>query len=104
MGASVCQSLANVVKDFVVLVIISCLIAIPVSYYFMDSWLQKYEYRTEISWWIFVVSRHRCFDYYVADGEFSGSEGCIDEPGEEPSLRMTLISIQLKRATLPTSL
>jgi len=35
--------------DFVVLVIISCFIAIPIGYYFMSSWLQKYEYSTEIS-------------------------------------------------------
>jgi ABC-type antimicrobial peptide transport system permease subunit len=38
-----------------VLVIISCLIAIPIAYYFLTAWLEKYEYRTEISWWIFAV-------------------------------------------------
>jgi ABC-type lipoprotein release transport system permease subunit len=42
-------------KDFVILVIISCLIATPIAYYFMSGWLQKYTYRTEISWWIFVL-------------------------------------------------
>jgi hypothetical protein len=26
------------------------------AYYFLDNWLSKYEYRTEISWWIFAVS------------------------------------------------
>jgi ABC-type antimicrobial peptide transport system permease subunit len=43
-------------KDFVILVVISCLIAIPVAYYFLHNWLQNYEYRTEISWWIFTVA------------------------------------------------
>lgn len=43
-------------KDFVVLVLLSCLIAAPVAYFFMNEWLQKYTYRTEISWWIFVVA------------------------------------------------
>jgi putative ABC transport system permease protein len=40
----------------VVLVFISCFIAIPISYYFLDEWLAKYEYRTEISWWIFAAT------------------------------------------------
>ena len=43
-------------KDFVNLVIISCAIAIPLAWYFLHGWLQKYTYRTEISWWIFVAA------------------------------------------------
>ncbi|MFC0185808.1 ABC transporter permease [Pseudarcicella hirudinis] len=43
-------------KDFVSLIIISLLISAPAAYLFMNNWLQKYEYRTEISWWIFLVS------------------------------------------------
>jgi putative ABC transport system permease protein len=38
------------------LVVISLLIAIPVSYYFMSNWLLHYPYRTDISWWIFGIS------------------------------------------------
>ena len=56
LGASVANLWQLLSKDFVVLVIISCLIAAPIAYYFMDNWLQKYSYRTEISWWIFAVS------------------------------------------------
>jgi hypothetical protein len=43
-------------KDFVVLVILSCLIAIPIAYYCLHEWLQKYEYRTEIPGWIFAAA------------------------------------------------
>ena len=43
-------------KDFVVLVLISLFIAAPTAYYFMHDWLQNYQYRTEISWWIFGVA------------------------------------------------
>jgi len=43
-------------KDFVLLVLLSCTIAIPIAYYFLHEWLQKYEYRTEISWWILGVA------------------------------------------------
>jgi putative ABC transport system permease protein len=56
LGASVTNLWRMLSKDFVVLVIISCVIAIPVSFYFMNNWLQGYEYRTEISWWIFLIT------------------------------------------------
>ena len=41
-------------KDFVGLVIIASLIAMPVAYYFMRNWLQHYTYRTDLSWWVFA--------------------------------------------------
>ncbi|GAB3524160.1 ABC transporter permease [Emticicia fontis] len=56
LGASVTNLWSLLSKDFVYLVIISCIIAIPIAYYFLNDWLQKYEYRTGISWWIFAVS------------------------------------------------
>ena len=56
MGASVSRLWQMLSKDFVVLVIISCFIAVPISYYLMNSWLQKYEYRTEISLWILLLT------------------------------------------------
>jgi len=40
----------------VMLVIISSFIAIPLAWYFLDEWLQKYEYRTNISGWIFLTA------------------------------------------------
>jgi ABC-type antimicrobial peptide transport system permease subunit len=56
MGASVVNLWGMLSKDFVVLVIISLLLAMPMAYYFMDGWLQKYDYRTGIAWWIFAAS------------------------------------------------
>jgi putative ABC transport system permease protein len=56
LGASVTNLWQMLSKDFVVLVIISCLLSAPIAYYFMNDWLQKYNYRTEISWWVFVIS------------------------------------------------
>ena len=56
VGASVFQLWRLLSKDFVLLVIIACLLAIPVSCYFLHEWLQKYPYRSEISWWIFAVT------------------------------------------------
>ncbi|WP_142684928.1 ABC transporter permease [Chitinophaga polysaccharea] len=56
MGASVFNLWKMLSKDFVALVIISCAIAIPLAWYFLYQWLQQYEYRTQISWWIFAAA------------------------------------------------
>lgn len=56
MGASVTNLWKMLSRDFVVLVIIACSLAIPLSFYFMNSWLGQYEYRTTISWNIFAVT------------------------------------------------
>ncbi|RDB05333.1 ABC transporter permease [Runella aurantiaca] len=56
LGASVANLWGLLSKDFVLLVIISCLISSPIAYYFMNDWVQKYEYHTDISWWVFIAS------------------------------------------------
>ena len=56
LGASVSNLWQLLSKDFVVLVLIASCIAIPISYIYLHEWLQKYEYRTEISWWVFVIA------------------------------------------------
>jgi len=56
LGASVANLWRMLSKDFVLLVIISCFISIPTANYFLQSWLMKYEYHTEISWWIFAAA------------------------------------------------
>jgi putative ABC transport system permease protein len=56
LGASIFSLWKLLSKDFVVLVLISCLLAVPVGYYFMNNWLQSYEYRTPISSWIFLLT------------------------------------------------
>jgi len=56
VGASVFNLWQMLSKDFVGLVMLSCFIAIPIAWYFLHGWLQKYDYRTEISWWIFAAA------------------------------------------------
>ncbi|MFB9842429.1 ABC transporter permease [Mucilaginibacter ginsenosidivorans] len=56
LGASVMNLWGMLSKDFVLLVIISQIIASPIAYYFMNNWLQHYQYRTNISWWIFALT------------------------------------------------
>jgi putative ABC transport system permease protein len=56
LGASIASLWQLLSKEFVSLVIISCLISAPIAWYFMNGWLAKYTYHTQISWWVFAVA------------------------------------------------
>ena len=56
LGASVTGLTSLLSKDFLRLVCISCLIAFPLAWWMMHNWLQSYDYRIAISWWIFLLA------------------------------------------------
>ena len=56
LGATVFNLWKLLSRDFVVLVFISLLIASPLAFYLMHKWLQSYEYRVNIAWWIFAIA------------------------------------------------
>jgi ABC-type antimicrobial peptide transport system permease subunit len=67
-------------KEFVCLVILSCMIAIPIAYYFLYEWLQKYEYRTELSWWIFVAAGAGALTITLLTVSFQAIKAAIANP------------------------
>jgi putative ABC transport system permease protein len=56
LGASVTGLTGLLAKEFLQLITVSCLIAFPVAWWFMNNWLQDYEYRTTIHWWMFALA------------------------------------------------
>ena len=56
LGASISGITFMLSKEFILWVLTANLIAFPVAYYLMESWLQDYAYRINISWWIFLIS------------------------------------------------
>ncbi|PTX14686.1 putative permease [Pontibacter mucosus] len=56
LGASVASIVYLLSKDFLKLVLIANLIALPLGWYFMTNWLNDYADRMELSWWIFAVA------------------------------------------------
>ena len=58
LGASVTNLWHMLSKDFLILVVFSSLISIPLAYHYLNNWLMAYEYRTDIPWSIFTIS---CF-------------------------------------------
>jgi hypothetical protein len=55
LGASTQQIWLLLSKDFIMLVLISCLIAAPISFYFLHNWLLNYDYRINIGVGVFVI-------------------------------------------------
>ena len=56
LGASTQGLAALLSKEFLKLVALSCLLAFPISWWAMHNWLQDYQYRTAIHWWIFAIA------------------------------------------------
>lgn len=56
LGASVTGIASLLSREFLQLVLVSCVVAFPVSWWMMHQWLQDYQYRIEINWWIFIVA------------------------------------------------
>jgi putative ABC transport system permease protein len=56
LGASVSGITAMLSTDFLKLIFISAIIAVPIAWYIMNKWLQDFAYRITISWWVFVVA------------------------------------------------
>jgi putative ABC transport system permease protein len=55
MGSSVAQIIYILTFDVIRWVIVSFIIAAPLTYYFVKQWLDNFAYKTTVSWWIFVL-------------------------------------------------
>jgi len=62
------------------LVIISCFIATPLAWYFMSKWLLKYDYRTNISWWVFIASALGAMIITIATVSFQAIKAALANP------------------------
>ncbi|HEY0059388.1 MAG TPA: hypothetical protein VGB56_09640, partial [Flavisolibacter sp.] len=47
---------ALVSKDFMVLILISMVIAMPIAWLAMHKWLDNFVYKTEVHWWVFALA------------------------------------------------
>ncbi|MEP6846070.1 MAG: FtsX-like permease family protein [Panacibacter sp.] len=56
LGANVTSIVTLLASDFLKLVLIAAIIAFPVAWFAMNSWLKDFAYRISISWWIFLLA------------------------------------------------
>ncbi|WP_192348974.1 ABC transporter permease [Algoriphagus sp. Y33] len=56
LGATVINLWYMLSSEFVLLVVISCVISIPISYAYLHGWLEQFEYRVPLHWWVFLAA------------------------------------------------
>ena len=89
MGASVAGIVNLLSMDFLLLVLVSFVIAAPVAWFGMHSWLKDFAYRIDISWWIFCTGRCSSRIHCPWHHQLPGREGSGSQPGEEFENGMT---------------
>lgn len=80
LGASVPQLWLLLSKEFILLVVISCLIASPLAWYFMNGWLQKYYYRISISPLVFASTAVLAIVITLATVSFQAIKAAVSSP------------------------
>jgi len=80
LGASVPGLAALLSKEFLQLVGVSCLVAFPSAWWMMHNWLQCYEYRVSIHWWIFAIAGITALFIAVATISFQAIKAALMNP------------------------
>ncbi len=56
LGASVTDIIFKLINDFVKLIFIAALVAIPIAWYAMGTWLENFAFRIDLKWWVFIIA------------------------------------------------
>ncbi|HEY6902281.1 MAG TPA: FtsX-like permease family protein, partial [Puia sp.] len=80
LGASVFQVWNLLSKDFVLLVVIAFLVAVPLAWYCMSAWLQNYHYRASLSWWVFGAAGLALLSITLAVVSFQAIKAALQNP------------------------
>jgi len=80
LGASVAGITGLLSRDFLRLVLVSALIAFPLSWWFMHKWLQNYAYRISINWWVFIVAGFLALSIALITISFQSIRAAIANP------------------------
>ncbi|HWK02673.1 MAG TPA: ABC transporter permease [Puia sp.] len=82
LGATVPQLWVLLSKDFIALVLISCLIASPLAFYFLQGWLQKYEYRITIGPGVFLWAGMMALIITIITISFQAIKAALTNPAK----------------------
>ncbi|HEX6847070.1 MAG TPA: FtsX-like permease family protein, partial [Chitinophagaceae bacterium] len=80
LGASVTNLWGLLSKEFLLLVIISCIIAAPVAYLWARDWLTNYDYRIEIKWIVFVMAALAALAITLLTVSFQAIKAAVSNP------------------------
>jgi putative ABC transport system permease protein len=80
LGASVLSITTMLSKDFLKLVVVAIVIALPVAWYFMHDWLRDFAYRIDIGWWVFVMTAIAALLIALATISFQAVKAALANP------------------------
>ena len=80
LGASVAGIATLLSKDFIKLVIVAIFIASPIAWFTMNKWLAAFNYRIQISWWIFGVAGLAAILIAVLTVSFQAIKAAVANP------------------------
>jgi len=80
LGASVTNLWRLLSTEFFVLVFLSCIIAAPVAWYYLNNWLDNYDYRIEIEWPVFVLAASGALVITLITVSFQAIRAAIANP------------------------
>jgi putative ABC transport system permease protein len=69
-------------KQFIILVLISIMIASPLAYFAASKWLQNFAYRIEITWWMFALAGGIAFIIALLTVSFQAIKAATANPIE----------------------
>lgn len=80
LGASIVGLWRLLSTEFVILVILSCIIAAPIAYYYLNNWLTNYDYRITIGWQVFVLAAVAALAITLITVSFQAIKAAIANP------------------------
>ncbi|QRR00090.1 ABC transporter permease [Dyadobacter sandarakinus] len=80
LGASVSSIVALLSADFLKLVTLSIVFALPLAWYFMEKWLQDFTYRIQIPWWIYLSASLAAILIAIATMSFQSIKAALMNP------------------------
>ena len=80
LGASVPNIWGLLSKEFVILVMISCVLASPIAWYYLHNWLADYDYRVKVQWQVFVATALVALLITLATVSFQAIRAAIANP------------------------
>ena len=82
LGAPLFGIVSLLTKEFMLLIVVAFIIAVPVTWISMNQWLQEFAYRINISWWIFVAAGMACLLVAFATISFMAIKAALANPVE----------------------
>ena len=82
LGASVFDIVYMLTKEFLILVLISIVLASPIAWALMEKWLSNFSYRTDMPWWLFAAVGGMSLFIALATVGFQAVKAAVENPVE----------------------